>query len=87
MKSIIAAIYNKERAFAETIELSEKYKQTDKAAGDIYDKIDDVLNDEYKELLDEMCTLYAGTEAEYAQLNFIEGFKIGLLIGKEVFGE
>ena len=87
MKSILDDIYFGERGHCETIKISEKYKQIKKEYAKIYDTLENGLNDEQKQLLDELFLQSGGLESELACTHFKEGFKLGMLIALEILSE
>ena len=72
---------------AGTKELSDEFWEELKRSDNNYNKVFEALDDEHRLLFNEFWILYGNMEAESARANFAAGFKIGLALGKEVFGE
>lgn len=84
MKSVIEEIYyNVEGNFKE----DKEYWETNKKYGELYDKLSENLTDEQKKLLMEIYNASSGLEASVGCTHFREGFKWGMLVAAEVFGE
>ncbi len=83
MKSVIEEIYYGNCKNYETIELSEEYWKVNKKYGELYEKLEEGLNEEQKKLLNDLYVQSAGLEGEAACTHFKEGFKMGLLIAIE----
>lgn len=84
MKSVIEEIYyNVEGNFKE----DKEYWETNKKYGELYDKLSENLTDEQKKLLTEIYNASSGLEASVGCTHFREGFKWGMLVAAEVFGE
>lgn len=84
MKSVIEEIYyNVEDNFKE----DKEYWETNKKYGELYDKLSENLTDEQKKLLMEIYNASSGLEASVGCTHFKEGFKWGMLVAAEVFGE
>lgn len=85
MKSILEEIYYCKRGNSEVIEASEEYWKVHKKYEEIYEKLEEGLNDKQKKLLDELFVQGGGLEGEMALSHFKEGFKLGLLVAVEAF--
>lgn len=85
MKSIIEEIYYGNCENHETIKPSEEYWNIHKEYGKIYEKLEEGLNEEQKQLLSDLYVEGGGLEGEMACTHFKEGFKMGLLIAVEAF--
>lgn len=84
MKSVIEEIYyNVEGNFKE----DKEYWEINKNYGELFDKLSEKLTDEQKKLLIEIYNTSSGMEAEVGRTHFREGFKWGMLVAAEVFGE
>lgn len=82
-KSIIEEIcFNNERLI-ERVELSEEYKKLSHNAHIFYTKLNEVLNDEQKEIFKDYMDSEMGVCAEGESLFFKEGLKVGLRLALE----
>lgn len=83
MKSIIEQIYFCRRGHSESIEPSDEYRlQLDKVV-ELSDELSKTLNDNQQKLLRNYSFETAGLESASNLTHYIEGFKVGLLIGIE----
>ena len=87
MKSIIEEIYYGNRGDYNTIKAGEKYFKVKERYCEIHDKLEEGLNEEQKQLLDDLFIQSGGLEGEFACSHFKEGFKLGMLVAFEVLGE
>lgn len=82
-KSIIKEFLNGSIGRYDTIKLSNEYKEIETKAFIITDNFIKKLNKEQQELFHETYELICDKNAEYATDHFVEGFKLGLLLGLE----
>ena len=83
MKSIIEEIYLHKRGVAETVEMSEKYREILHKVATMSDEFMKMLNEEQKQKFMEFCWETPGLEAENAIMHYKEGVKIGMLLAFE----
>ena len=84
--SIIRDIFYSNRGNKDSIKISKEYCEINKGAYAILERLEKGLTEEQKKLLDDLWLEAGGLEGEMMLSGFTEGFKVGLLIGKEVFG-
>lgn len=83
MKSIIEEILNGQRGHAETIKMSKNYWDVTGKIADFYDGFLKNLPQEKKSELEKLCDLFDEKECESSTSHFIEGVKLGILLGVE----
>ena len=84
--SIIEDIYYGRCGNAESVKLNEEYKNASREASELYDKLNNVLNEDGKTDLEKIWYLSSVMEGERSKELFKEGLKIGLLLSAECFG-
>ncbi len=65
---------------------SARYRKITKEYDVAHNKLEATLNDEQKQMLDDLWMLSAGLESETAYLRFADGLKFGLQLAVEAFG-
>ena len=83
MKSIIKEIFYGRRGHSESIKSSKDYFEFLNEIPRLYEELKKELPDEKKALLEQFCELRDGMETESADIHFIEGVKLGILLGME----
>lgn len=83
-KSVVRDIYYGEHVNYETIALSDKYNKISIKRNELFEKLEKELSEAQRKLLDELDDLNLDLESEAAQINYIEGFKLGLKLGIEL---
>ena len=83
MQSIIKDIFYGNNKNFENIKMPETYKQNFDKFVDLEEQFRETLNGEQKELLDKVENLHDLAELDSCEAYYIEGFKLGLLIGVE----
>ena len=83
MKSIIKEIFYGERGNCDNYKASEEYYKTLEKVSKLHKEIINGLSDEQKENFEIFCKLQDNLEVETADAHFIEGVKIGILLGIE----
>lgn len=86
MKSIIEEIFNGNRGTFENLKLSENHKKLLDGYCAAMEKLNQSLSDEQKEELNNIDGLLCRMLDDNTIEIYTEGFKIGLLVGLEVFG-
>ncbi len=84
MKSIIKEIFYGKRGHSEAIEMTEKYWALMKEAEELRNLIEKDLPKEKEVELDKLSDVLDGLDAEAVTTYYIEGLKIGILLGIEV---
>lgn len=87
MKSIIKEIFYKQRGNFERIPYSERQEQLTEKSNDLYQRIHDKLDEKTQLLLKELDDVQTEELSEESDQSFVEGFKIGLLLAFEAFGD
>lgn len=87
MKSAIEEIYRGNIGSNEQMKESQEYWEINKEYCALYDKMLESLDDGQKEILNKIYEASGGLESEAACARFKEGFKLGMLVAAEVFGE
>ena len=85
MKSIIEEIYLGKRGNHNCIKPSEEYRKIHVELNKHYEDLKNQLSEKQKAMLDELDCKMAELSAEHSITNFIEGFKLGMLIAIETF--
>ena len=85
MKSVLRDIYHGDQKNIENFKESEEYKEVQRKYGELYEKLEEGLNEEQKKILDDLYLLSGGLESEASCTWFKEGFKMGMLIAVEIF--
>lgn len=75
-------LYNKRGNF-DTVNLNEEYWNLMNEAGDLCEELEKGMTDEIKAKLGKLCDLFYGMEAESSECYYIEGVKVGILLGVE----
>lgn len=83
MKSIIKEIFYGERGNSDNYKASEEYYKILEKVSKLHKEILDKMSDERKEKFEKFCNLQDQLEVETADAHFIEGVKIGILLGIE----
>nr|MDE7439252.1 hypothetical protein [Clostridia bacterium] len=83
MKSIIKEIFYGERGNCDNYKTSEEYSKILEKVNKLYKEIKSVLTAEKREEFETLCKLQGDLEVETADEHFIEGVKIGILLGIE----
>ena len=83
MKSIIKEIFYGERGNTETFKPNEEYLKILEKINKLYNVIESGLTDEQKENFNKFCELQDDLGVESADTHFIEGVKLGILLGIE----
>lgn len=83
MKSIIEQFYYRQEPLYESIPQSEEYLKREREYDSIHTKIEDTLNEEQKQLLDDLWLAGVGLKSEANLTYFKEGVKFGLLLAME----
>lgn len=83
MKSIIREIFYGNRGHSESLKLSKKYFELLEETAKLYNIIKKELSAERKIEFEKLCDLKNGLEAESAEIHFIEGVKLGIILGIE----
>ena len=85
MKSVLRDIYHGDQSNVENFKESEEYWAVHKQYEELYEKLEQGLNDQQKKILDDLFIMSGGLESEASCTWFKEGFKMGMLIAVEVF--
>lgn len=83
MKSIIEEIFYGKRANCEDIDFGKAYWKAHSKGCNCFEKLEEALNEEQKELLDALTWATGEQESEAILTFYKEGFKIGFLIAVE----
>ena len=83
MKSIIEQIFCRQEPMYESIPRSEEYLKREREYDSIHTKIEDTLNEEQKQLLDDLWLAGVVLTSEANLTYFKEGVKFGLLLAME----
>ncbi len=83
MKSIIKEIFYGERGSLEYFKPNEEYLKILEKINKLYNEIESGLTDGQKEVFEKFCELQDDLDVESADTHFIEGVKIGILLGIE----
>ncbi len=86
MNSIIEEIYEC-NGYNQNIKPSEEYWEIHDDVGELLDKLNAVLDDGHKKVLNDLYLNCGGLQSALARAHFKEGFKLGLILGSEVFGK
>lgn len=84
MKSAIEQILSGD-ATCENIEIPRETNKTSREAVKVYEKLKGMLNEKQKELLEKYLELDTIATEEIEEEYYKHGFKLGLMIGAEVF--
>lgn len=84
MKSVLRDIYHGNQANVQNFKESKEYWEASSEYNELYEKLEQGLNDEQKKILDDLFVMTGGLESEASCTWFKEGFKMGLLIAIEV---
>lgn len=82
--SILEEIYYSNCGQAEKLKAGEEYWRLEKEAGEYYDKLYAVLNEEQREWLYQFWFLSAGSESKWGYENFCAGLKFGMRLISEI---
>ena len=82
---IIHDIYYGRRGTNEHIKTTDEYKELLSKFCDLYDKCKKCFSKKQMRLVDKLHDIKCSLSAESNKISYIEGFKIGLLIGIECF--
>lgn len=83
MKSIIKEIFYGNRGHTDAIKMNDECREILDKIVDKYEEITKVMTDEQKEMFKVFCGLRDNMEAEATDMYFIEGVKLGILLGIE----
>lgn len=83
MKSIIEEIFYGNRGNIESINFGEDYQNAHTKECELFEKMENVLNEKQKKMLNKIFWARCGTEAEAVKAAYTEGFKLGLSIAAE----
>ncbi len=84
-KSAIKELYYGNCTRFDSLNVSKNYKKLSDKNSKSIDRLSEVLNEEQKKLLNEIVDTEIEIGADWAELNFIEGVKLGLRLGTEAF--
>ena len=82
-KSVIKAIFNGERGTAERMSMTEEEHNLMSVVSDTYDELLNALAPEQKKLHEKFIDARESAFCEELDNHYVEGFKLGLLIGIE----
>jgi len=83
MKSMIKEIYYGNRGNTDAVKLSEQYTKLLSKAVDLREELEKEMTEEMKAKFGEFCDLLNESEAESSDCYYIEGVKVGILLGVE----
>lgn len=86
-KSIIEEIYYGNCGNYDSFRMDERESGVLGKLDEVYTKLLEILNGEERELFKEFCDLNDELTSDEATKNYVEGFKIGVKVGREVFIE
>ena len=76
MKSTLEELYYDSEELVERIGTSEEYNKINDEFCEVFEKLLETLNDEQKEMLNNLCNLSGGLESAMAVTRFKAGFKL-----------
>ncbi len=85
MKSIIKEIFYGKRGHFENIKGNEEYFNLLGKVADLHKELTEELPEESRNKLQNLCDLLDGMSAELSEEHFVEGVKLGILLGVEAF--
>ena len=86
-KSIIRQLFNGQRGMANLMKMTDEEHRLISIVSDTYDELINELTPKQKELHDKFIDARDGACCEEADTHYVEGFKLGLLIGIECMEE
>lgn len=88
MESTLKKIFYKQLGNRETLpEEDEEYNEINEKFNKAYEALDNSLNEEQRELLSELYLRSGELQGAAECLYFCDGFRAGLRLGAEIFGE
>ena len=87
MKSTLEELYYASEGLADKIGKSKEFNKIHYKYGKVYEQLFEELNDEQKNMLDELYFLMGGLEAETGLTHFKEGFKFCMRLVFEGIGK
>lgn len=76
MRSVLEELYYSSEGLLEKIGTSEEYNKINDEFCEVFEKLLETLNDDQKEMLNNLCNLSGGLESEMAITHFKTGFKL-----------
>lgn len=87
IEPLLDEIYYSNCGQMEKLEAGEEYKRLEKEAGEYYEKLNEGLNKEQRELLEKYWLASAGQESKWGYANFRAGLKLGAQFILEILEE